>query len=193
MTDSIKYKVKKQRPLWPSKWSIIEALNVENIEWKVSIFSSEWWFDGNGCLWTVTKEHYNMIVSWYLEPVRERPNSWEELWNISVWYWTDIHSWIRSSHNTDTSKTNKILWPTKEMAEAQLALSQLIYLRDAWRDWWEPKEPLDWYTWAFFVPITGDECCIDLIWLSFEDKETLSNFEETFKDLITKIKPLYFS
>lgn len=84
--------------------------------------------------------------------------------------------------------------PSKEKAEAIIALCQLIQLRDCYNDGWVP----DWST-------NNTKYCISLGekgWFTsksgtyqnifaFHSEELRDKFFENFRDLLDKIKPLY--
>jgi len=122
----------------------------------------------------------------------KKPMSWEELVPLS-WYRID-YGWTIEKDKWDSFrvKRQKIFRPTKELAEAQLALSQLMQLRDSRRDWWKTTFINDsWCPVCIKFPKSEETMLIHS--LSFEDIETRDLFQETFSDLIDKIKPLYFS
>jgi hypothetical protein len=99
-----------------------------------------------------------------------------------------------SDQQTRFPYINGNILPSKEYAEAMLALCQLIQLRNCYNDGWEP----DW--------TNGNECkyiiyCtygkiivgthyISCSILSFKTKELRDTFFENFKDLIETAKPL---
>lgn len=66
------------------------------------------------------------------------PQSWEELEMIKG-YFIEGGSSIINFEGTSTS-INRNIFPTKELAEAALALAQLLQLRDRYNDRWVP----DW-------------------------------------------------
>lgn len=90
--------------------------------------------------------------------------------------------------------SDKNVLPSKEKAEAILALCQLIQLRDCYNDGWKPdwNEDSNKYVIYFF----GDEPtptinvgCAKI--LAFKSAELRDEFFNNFKDLIEKLKPLY--
>lgn len=90
--------------------------------------------------------------------------------------------------------SDKNILPSKEKAEAILALCQLIQLRDCYNDGWKPdwKDDSNKYVIYFF----GDEPtptinfgCAKI--LAFKSRELRDEFFDNFKDLIEKLKPLY--
>lgn len=131
-----------------------------------------------------------------------KPRSWEEYClNIkrnSV-FWISGDSSVENVFNIDGSTLipsfDKNTLPTKELAEAFLAMMQLISLRQAWIGDWEP----DWRS-----NVDCDKYCIIGIYcnfevhllkkcrypLSFPTKEMAEDFIDCFKDLLETAKPL---
>ena len=130
---------------------------------------------------------------------KELPKTWKEL-NIlkGGWYITnsaDVEC-IRDTEDNSTSDLNKNVFPTKELAEASLALTQLLQLKDVYNGDWKinsnnkPNETI------FFIRNTYNNpyCC----WsnsglnhvLSFQKESVRNQFAENFKDLITIALPL---
>lgn len=84
--------------------------------------------------------------------------------------------------------------PSKELAEAFLAMMQLMSLRQVWIDDWEP----DWsnfysnkwgiinYANKFIISLLGNSSKV----LSFPTKEMAKEFMNCFKDLLEIAKPL---
>ena len=62
----------------------------------------------------------------------KRPMSWSELGNIKGFYISSSNAILDA--NCATAEFTRDVWPTKELAEAALALSQLLQLRDAWNE-----------------------------------------------------------
>lgn len=89
--------------------------------------------------------------------------------------------------------TDKNLLPSKELAEAMLALCQLLQLRDCYNQGWKP----DWTTndFKYCIAICGNQVFKDSFWnaykvLSFKTKEICDEFYNNFKELIEIAKPL---
>ena len=123
---------------------------------------------------------------------RELPKSWEELHMIKGWF-VENGSGIYEFENCFTISKNRNLFPTKEEAEACLALAQLCQLRDRYNDGWKP----DWndvnekYIIYFHADkiIRGDTCRAQSV-LHFKAKKLRDKFLENFRDLIEIAKPL---
>ena len=121
------------------------------------------------------------------------PTKWDELKRINGFF---ISSDNIYSYSGSTIDSNKNLWPTKELAEAALALSQLMQLRQRWIGDWVPD-------WSSIREDKKKHCIIfkdnyaeisDFYMtqrtLSFPDDEMANKFLNTFKDLIEVAKPL---
>lgn len=124
---------------------------------------------------------------------KKLPKTWEELGSVKGWY-IDISSEIEF-HDTETviDKDYRNIFPTKELAEASLALAQLLQLRDVYNDGWVA----DWND-------LNNKYCLQIIrnkivtceWtitqrvINFKTAELRDEFFENFKDLLTIAKPL---
>jgi hypothetical protein len=95
---------------------------------------------------------------------------------------------------TRSTVEDRNLLPSKELAEAMLALCQLIQLRDCYNDGWVP----DWTNGGElkYVIFTYEGAIIlDRVWtanriLTFKTVELRDQFLENFQDLIETAKPL---
>lgn len=98
------------------------------------------------------------------------------------------------------SNSDKNILPSKEKAEAILALCQLIQLCDCYNDGWKP----DWFArdQKYTINIDTDIINHHIIFnkggyiyspnvLAFRTEELRDEFLNNFKDLIEKLKPLY--
>jgi hypothetical protein len=117
---------------------------------------------------------------------------WEELGQISGVY-TDSNSELVESSLLITEKYNHNAWPTKELAEACLALSQLAQLRDYVNGDWKP----DWTEGSSkeIIEVYGNKMGkhyypLKQCFLAFKDSETRDGFLEAYRDLIEVAKPL---
>ena len=92
----------------------------------------------------------------------------------------------------NSSPYNKNLWPTKELAEAALALSQLMQLRYRMVGNWNPE----WiYIPVYVITVISNkikkETSITFSRpLSFPSKEMRDNFYDLYYNLIEEAKPL---
>lgn len=75
------------------------------------------------------------------------PKKWEDLYEVKGWF-VDFHSDVVTSGSMRTGDSVKNRFPTKEEAEACIALAQLCQLRDRYNDGWKPdwKKDNDKYT-----------------------------------------------
>ena len=123
--------------------------------------------------------------------IKELPKSWEELEIVNGFY-TDSNSSVREE-DCPTNAFSRNTWPTKEYAEASIALAQLLQLRQVYNAGWEP----DWTddNCKYCIYISSDKIQLDT-WisvhhiLSFETRRLAQQFLTNFKDLIEIAKPL---
>ncbi|MBF1097876.1 MAG: hypothetical protein HXL37_06200 [Riemerella sp.] len=123
---------------------------------------------------------------------RELPKSWEELHMIKGWF-VENGSGIYEFENCFTISKNRNLFPTKEEAEACVALAQLCQLRDRYNDGWKP----DWkdFEEKFNIFYSENKIVkgfgyISSSVLTFKTKELRDKFLENFRNLIETAKPL---
>lgn len=123
---------------------------------------------------------------------RELPKKWEDLYEVKGWF-VDFQSKVVTSGSMRTADSVKNRFPTKEEAEACIALAQLCQLRDRYNDGWKPdwKKDNDKYT----IIYSSDK--IDTSFsvysqriLSFKTVELRDKFLENFRGLIETAKPL---
>ena len=123
---------------------------------------------------------------------KELPKRWEDLYEVGGWF-VDFHSDVVTSDSMRTGDSVKNRFPTKEEAEACLALAQLCQLRDRYNDGWKP----DWEDGTDKYTIIYNSNKIDTSFtvytqriLSFKKVELRDEFLENFNDLIEIAKPL---
>lgn len=124
---------------------------------------------------------------------RKLPKKWEDLENVNGYY---ADSWgdVRCYYGVNTpDHTNKNIFPTKEEAEACLALAQLCQLRDRYNDGWKPN----WIdgTEKHSIYFYSDEIYSSYIYqtqkiLTFKTRKLRDQFLENFRGLIETAKPL---
>ena len=140
--------------------------------------------DGKQAVWKDGK-----VVFEDIEP--QLPNTWEEFCEQNrikkSECYLDVSSCIRDARDGNRySSTDKNLLPSKEAAEAHLALMQLHQLRDCYRQGWEP----DWngYNKYVIVKNRGKYDVFTSNWtsrfLTFQDTETAKEFLTNFRELI---------
>ena len=121
---------------------------------------------------------------------------WEELGKIEGWYVEDsseLDSISDDSGGLLLDPCNKNVWPTKELAEASLALSQLAQLRDYVNDGWKPNWTVDYYKYCITIAedkVGKQSWYYVQYFLAFKDSETRDGFLEAYRDLIEIAKPL---
>jgi hypothetical protein len=88
---------------------------------------------------------------------------------------------------------SKEAWPTKELAEAALALSELMQYRQRWIGDWKPDfkdSTVKYYIRYFADTIDLDSTKIMNYVLTFPSSDMRDDFFKTFKDLLNTAKPL---
>lgn len=123
----------------------------------------------------------------------KRPMSFLEIKNIKGFYVDDM-SGIRAVDclNRDSTKNT---WPTNKLADAALALSQLLQLRDAWNGMTQDDFVFDGTHRYFSICNRHDKVFCQEIEnmrkpLSFKDEETRDAFLKQFRPLIETALPL---
>jgi hypothetical protein len=123
----------------------------------------------------------------------ELPKSWEDLYEVGGWF-VDFHSDVVTSGSMRTADSVKNRFPTKEEAEACVALAQLCQLRDRYNGGWKPnwEENINEKYSIYFhnEKIYSDYSYNTRHVLSFKTYELRDKFLENFKDLIETAKPL---
>ena len=119
------------------------------------------------------------------------PKTWEELKIISGYYISNS-SEITPSSLVNCCNSDKNIFPTKELAEAALALAQLLQLRDRYNG---DNKGFIFGKGNYCISIFNnsiDNCfndCTQRI-LAFRTRELRNEFYNNFKDLIEIAKPL---
>ena len=88
--------------------------------------------------------------------------------------------------------TDQNLLPSKEKAEAVLALCQLMMLREYYNDGW--KRQTDYTHFAIRRSPDGEWYCFSTLGnflFTFKTETLAKQFLENFKDLFEKLNPLY--
>lgn len=132
----------------------------------------------------------------------ELPNSWQQFCEThpikhKKEYYIANRSEIYVFENDwdrNPDKDRNVL-PSKEKAEAIIALCQLIQLRDCYNDGWKPNWKEN--NWKPCIDIKEDrfeltEHCINECLFVFKTAQLRDKFLENFKDLLEKVKPLFY-
>lgn len=134
-----------------------------------------------------------------------KPRSWKEYCikqvanNKSGYYINDGDCCFNKISWDGCSRVNhwRNVLPSKELAEAFLAMMQLISLRQAWVDNWEPNYYMNMASnWGIeYEPNLGvfsieNHCRTSGGGLTFPTKEIAEDFINCFKDLLEVAKPL---
>ena len=137
------------------------------------------------------KSTFKEIV--FKEKEKELPQSFEELKSITGWYldWTKGGIEQQPLAINGTEDIAKDIWPTKELAEAALAMSQLMQLRKAWIGDWEPlyREGPQFYIGSVSDLLFVEMSDRDRV-MTFPTEEMTRYFYHTFYDLLNQAKPL---
>lgn len=124
---------------------------------------------------------------------RKLSKRWEDLPFVEGWF-IDAKCRIIETGRLNTQEYNKNTFPTKEEAEACLALAQLCQLRDRYNGGWKPDwEDIGQSKWCidFFQDDIREVSCLSVRRvLAFKTKELRDEFLENFNDLIEIAKPL---
>ena len=123
--------------------------------------------------------------------INELPKTWEELKCISGAFISNLSD-IHTINFIETIPSAKNTFPTKELAEAALALAQLLQLRDRYNG---DNEGFIFNKNNYCISVYNYN--IDKSWhtqiqrvLAFRTKELGEEFYNNFKDLIEIAKPL---
>ena len=139
----------------------------------------------------IDKENSNFEKIVFKKISDNLPKTWEELKNISGYY---ISSFCGITHSSLVNGGNytKNIFPTKELAEAVLALAQLLQFRDRYNG---DNEGFIFNKNNYCISVYNYN--IDKSWnaqiqrvLAFRTKELGDEFYNNFKDLIEIAKPL---
>ena len=120
------------------------------------------------------------------------PKSWENLIKIDGYY-VSSQSDIKYCYENCADSINRNVFPTKEEAEACLALAQLCQLRDRYNDGWKPDWNDDEPKYAIKISNNRTTVCVLTATssvLSFKSFNLRDEFLENFRDLIETAKPL---
>jgi len=148
----------------------------------------------------VDKEHSTFECIKFKPIKSQLPKSWEEFCEVypieqkGGAYINNVSNILVLNKGSRNPHTDKNVLPSEEMAEAALALCQLLQLRDCYNQGWQP----DWDEGTLkycMVPTGKYEVKINYSYqiprvLHFKTRELCEAFKENFKDLIEIAKPL---
>ena len=126
---------------------------------------------------------------------KELPKSWNDLGEINGFYISD-KSDVCVTNTIKMGYINRNIFPTKELAEASLALSQLLQLRDVYNGDWKvdlnnrPNESRYIIrNYCGLIDTLVIKNSINSI-LSFKSEDLRDQFAKNFENLITTALPL---
>ena len=126
-------------------------------------------------------------------PISKSKPKWEDFGKLEGWY-LDVYGYVIKTHDEVSNSLTKTIWPTKEEAEACLALSQLCQWRDKYNKGWKPdwKDNYEdkWCIGACNNRIHSYRTSDSNSVLSFKTSEIRNKFLEDFAELIEIAKPL---
>jgi hypothetical protein len=84
------------------------------------------------------KSTFELIVFKEVPKKPVRITKWEDFGTTKGWHVSTLSN-IKQQLDHHDDDRDKNVWPTKELAEASLALCQLIRYRDNWNEGWVPS------------------------------------------------------
>ena len=118
------------------------------------------------------------------------PMNWKELGTVSGFYISEGS--LMKAWTGDANWENRNLFPSREEAEAMLAMAQLCQLRDAWNNGWKANytEGIKKYCIANrSITLIKDSSYAINYPMVFETEKLRDEFFYTFKDLLEIAKP----
>lgn len=127
-----------------------------------------------------------------VEP-KKRPMSWMELKTTGGYYINGDSAILPVEDTTFTHYKNRNIWPTEKLAEAALALSQLLQLRDAWNECNTEEYPVTSFEYVIYnvsesICLGSNRQCNST--LRFRTGELRDAFFKQFRPLIETALPL---
>jgi hypothetical protein len=123
------------------------------------------------------------------------PARWEDIRESKEGWYIDGNSVISRTHAVRhiLGGTDRNSLPTKELAQAMLAMCQLLYLRDIYRQGWVPDWTDDSYKYEIIYnegQLYKDELMYHASPMSFQSEEIRDLFMKNFADLLEQAKEL---
>lgn len=116
---------------------------------------------------------------------------WKDFGKIEGYY-IESNCYISRYLIAFTRNNNKNLWPTKEEAQAALALSQLLQWRNKYNEGWQ-RTDVSGGVYGIYRNYTGELFCNTSLGyrsLQFKNEEIAIKFFNDFKELLEIAKPL---
>ena len=139
----------------------------------------------------IDKENSTFEKIMFKKTSNNLPKTWEELKYVSGAYISNLSN-ITTINSTETIPSAKNIFPTKELAEAVLALAQLLQLRDKYNG---DNKGFIYDKDNYCLAVSANSIFKD--WniytqrvLAFRTRELRDEFYNNFKDLIEIAKPL---
>lgn len=121
------------------------------------------------------------------------PKRWEDIGVLNGFYINGISD-ICAALDFEANERNKSILPTKQLAEAMLAMCQLLYLRDIYRQGWIPdyndSSQNKFGIYFFKNCLTTNVSQLITHTISFQSTEIAEQFLENFRDLLETAKEL---
>jgi len=140
-----------------------------------------------------TNSTFERIVFKPLTPVL--PKRWEDLKTLQGFFITQDSNILETQKETIYKGAHdRNIWPTRELAEASIALAQLCQLRDVYNDsWvadWKNNQENKCAIWVTSDKITTGNYQTSNHLLAFKSASLCDQFFTNFKDLLEIAKPL---
>lgn len=140
----------------------------------------------------IDKENSNLECVRFKTICNRLPMSWEELKKIEGWYVSTCSLTVYGSSEI-FGESDKNIFPSKEEAQAMLAMAQLCQLRDAWNNGWKPdwrnSSSLKYCIEIYDEKITTITYTVFNTPMAFKTRELRDEFLKTFRDLLEIAKP----
>jgi hypothetical protein len=124
-------------------------------------------------------------------PIVKSKPKWEDFGTVSGFFIRNMGEVVEYTGGHKSDPINRNTWPTKEEAEACLALSQLCQWRDKYNEGWKPAKDNEF---KHTIGIGGTDNIFRALSnkavLSFKTAEIRDKFLEDFEPLIEIAKPL---
>lgn len=193
---------------WSPMMGDVKLHNVDHEEKRIYVVLKtgvKWYINADATLTTcdVTSEEIMLYPSkeqrdWTkvkYEPKKELPKTWEEFCQqnpiVKLEYFIDDSSCVRKAKiegGIRHKEYDRNILPSRQAAEAHLALMQLHQLRDAWREGWVPDYNNDNQCKYAITKLRSEyeifEYKVSSFFLSFQDEKRADEFKDCFIDLI---------